>query len=63
MVELICAVVPHVYIEQCINMLNTFKVNYKDNGAIYFEVTLVFLLNLKVFVRWNWLRVTRHSHH
>ena len=31
MVELICAVAAHFYIEQCIEILNVFKVNHKGN--------------------------------
>ena len=33
MVELICVVAAHVYIEQGIDMLNVFKVNYNSYRA------------------------------
>ena len=46
MVELICVVAVHVCIEQCIDMLNVFKVNYKGHRVTFFEVSLVFFLNL-----------------
>ena len=35
MVELICDVARHVYIEQCIDMLNVFKVSYKGHRATF----------------------------
>ena len=38
MVELICAVAAQLFIEQCIDVLNVFEVNYKGNGATFFEV-------------------------
>ena len=44
MVELICVVVAHLSIEQCIDVLNVFKVNCKGNDVLVFEVSLVFLL-------------------
>ena len=54
MVELICEIA-HVYIEQNINMLNVFKVNYKDYRAALLEISLLFLLlNLDMFVTWIW---------
>ena len=37
MVELICVVAAHFYIEQCIDMLNAFKVNLKGHGATFFS--------------------------
>ena len=58
MVEIICVVAAHLPIEQCIDMLNVFKVNCKGNGVTFFEVLLVFLLvNLDMFVRWIWFSV------
>ena len=36
MVEVISAVEAHVYIEQIIDMLNVFKVNYKGHKATFF---------------------------
>ena len=42
MVELIRVVAAHVYIEQCIDMLNVFKVNYKGHRMTFFEISLVF---------------------
>ena len=44
MVELICVVAAHLSIEQCIDVLNVFKVNCKGNDVLVFEVSLVFLL-------------------
>ena len=58
LVELISGVAVDLSIEQCIDVLdvsNVFKVNYKDNGVTFFEVSLVFLLvNLDMFVTWIW---------
>ena len=50
MVELICVVAVHVCIEQCIDMLNVFEVNYKGHGITFFEISLVFFVNLIIFV-------------
>ena len=51
MVELICIVVAHAYVEQCIDMLNVFKVYYKGNRGTFFEISLaLLLLNLNMFV-------------
>ena len=52
MVELICVVAAHVYIEQCIGILNVFKVNYKGHRVTLFEVSLVFIVNLIMFSLW-----------
>ena len=57
MVELNCVVAAHVYIEQCIDMLNVFKVNYKVHRVTFFEVSLVFSLNLIMFVTLIWFSV------
>ena len=58
MVELICVVVAHLSIEQCIDVLNVFKVNCKGNDVLVFEVSLVFLLvNLDMFITWIWFSV------
>ena len=50
MLELICVLAAHVYLEQCIDMLNVFKVNYKDHRVVFSEVSLVVLSNLNMFV-------------
>ena len=50
MVELLCVVEAYVYIEQGINMVNVLKVNYKGHRVTLFEVSMVFLLNLNLFV-------------
>ena len=50
MVELICVVVAHVYIEQCTDILNVFKVNCKGHRVTLFAVSLVFIVNLIMFV-------------
>ena len=52
MVELICVVAAHGYIEQCIGILNVFKVNYKGHRVTLFEVSLVFIVNLIMFSLW-----------
>ena len=52
MVELICVVAVHGYIEQCIGILNVFKVNYKGHRVTLFEVSLVFIVNLIMFSLW-----------
>ena len=58
MVELICVVAAHLSIEQCIDVLNVFKVNCKGNDVLVFEVSLVFLLlNLDMFITWIWFSV------
>ena len=58
MVELICVVAAHLSIEQCIDVLDVFKVNCKGNGVMLFEVSLVFLfVNLDMFVTWIWFSV------
>ena len=49
MVELICAVAAYVYIEQCIGILNVFKVNYKSHRV---TLSLVFIVNLIMFSLW-----------
>ena len=55
LVELISAVAVDLSIEQCIDVSNVFKVNCKENGVTFFEVSLVFLLvNLDMFVTWIW---------
>ena len=36
MVELFFVVPTHVYIDQCIDVLNVFKANYKDNYVTFF---------------------------
>ena len=59
MVELICVVAAHVYIEQCIDMLNVFKVNYKGHRMTFFEISLVFFVNLIMFVTLVWFSVAR----
>ena len=47
-----------VSIEQRINVLNVFKVNCKDNGVKFFEISLVFLLvSLDMLVTWIWFSV------
>ena len=62
MVELIYVVAAHVYIEQCIDMLNVFKVNYKGSRATFVEVSLVFLqINLNMFVTLIWYSVAGRS--
>ena len=53
MVELICVVVAHVYIEQCIDILNVFKVNCKGYRVTLFAVSLVFIVNLIMFVTYQ----------
>lgn len=51
MVESICVVAAHVYVEQCTDIVNGFKVNYKDNGVTSLEISLAFLLlNLNMLV-------------
>ena len=57
MVELICVVAAHVYIEQCIDMLNVFEVNYKGHGMTFFEISLVFFVNLIIFITLVWFSV------
>ena len=57
MVELICVVAIHVYIEKCIDMLNLFKVNFQGHRAIFSEVSLVVLVNLNMFVTLIWFCV------
>ena len=57
MVELICEVAAHVYIEQCIDMLNLFKVNYKGHRMTFFQISLVFFVNLIMFVTLVWFSV------
>ena len=57
MVELFCVVAAHVYIEQCIGILNVFKVNYKGYRVTFFKVSLVFFLNLIMFVTLIWFGV------
>ena len=57
MVELFCVVAAHVYIEQCIDILNVFKVNYKGYRVTFFKVSLVFFLNLIMFVTLIWFGV------
>ena len=57
MVELIFVVVVHVYIEQCTDMLNLLKVNYKGHRATFSEVSLVVLLNVNMFITWIWFSV------
>ena len=57
MVELICVVAAHVYIEQCIDILNVFKVKYKGHRATFSEVSVVVLLNLNMFVALIWFSV------
>ena len=57
MVSLICVVAAHVYIEQCIGMLNVFKVNYQGHRATFSEVLLVVLLNLNMFFTLIWFSV------
>ena len=58
MVELICVVAAHLSIEQCIDVLNVFKVNCKGNDVLVFEVSLVFLLvNFDMFITWIWFSV------
>ena len=57
MVELICVVAAYVYIEQCIDRLNVFKVNYNGYRATFSKVSLVVLLNLNMFVRLIWFSV------
>ena len=57
MVELLCVVEAYVYIEQSIDMVNVFKVNYKGRRVTFFEVSMVFLLNLNVFVTLFWCSV------
>ena len=52
MVELICVVAAHVYIEQWIGVLNVFKVNCKGHRVTLFEVSLVFIVNLMMFSLW-----------
>ena len=59
MVELTCVVAAHVYIEQCIDMLNVFKVNYKGHRMTFFEISLVFFVNLIMFVTLVWFSVAR----
>ena len=49
MVELLYVVEAYVYIEQGIDMVNVFKVNYKGHRVTFFEVSMVFLLNLNLF--------------
>ena len=62
MVELFFVVPTHVYIDQCIDVLNVFKANYKDNYVTLFEVSLVsLLLNLNMFVTWIWFSVAASS--
>ena len=51
MVELICAVAAHLYVEQCIYILNAFKVNHKDHRTTFFEVSLIFSLNLNMLTK------------
>ena len=55
MVELICVVVAHVYIEQYTDILNVFKVNCKGHRVTVFAVSLVFIVNLIMFVTLVWL--------
>ena len=56
--ELICVFAAHVYIEQCIDMSNVFKVNYKGIRATLLEVSLAFfLLSLDMLVAWIWFSV------
>ena len=57
MVELLCVVEAYVYIEQGIDMVNVFKVNYKGRRVTFFEVSMVFLLNLNLFVTLFWCSV------
>ena len=47
----------YVYIEQCIDRLNVFKVNYNGYRATFSKVSLVVLLNLNMFVRLIWFSV------
>ena len=54
--ELICVFAAHVYIEQCIDMLNVFKVNYKGIRATLLEVSFL-LLSLDMLVIWIWFSV------
>ena len=58
MVELICVVAAHLSLEQCIDVLNIFKINCKGNGVKFFEVLLVFsLVDLDMFVTWIWFSI------
>ena len=57
MVELFCVAAAHAYIEQCIDMLNVLKVNYKDHKVTFFEVSLVVFLNLIMLVTLIWFSV------
>ena len=57
MVELLCVAEAYVYIEQGIDMVNVFKVNYKGRRVTFFEVSMVFLLNLNLFVTLFWCSV------
>ena len=53
MVESICVVAAHVYVEQCTDMVNGFKANYKDDGVTSREISQAFLLlNLNMLVTW-----------
>ena len=53
MVELFFVVAAHAYIDQCIDVLNVFKVNYKDNYVTFFDVSLIsLLLNLNMLITW-----------
>ena len=36
--DFICTVAAHLSIEQCIDVLNVFKVNCKDKDIMFFEV-------------------------
>ena len=54
MVELICAVAAHFYIEQCIEMLNVFKVNHKGN-IFWGLIDILLNLNMLCHMDLMWL--------